>query len=118
MFRKIGVLKNFVKLTGKHLCHLSLFKVVGLRFATLLKKRLWHSCFPVNFANFLRTPIFIEHFRCLLQASGIDWGLTTMSATKNSRIAQEYEKTTSRLLSKHFCLQPYFREDLVSLLFA
>ena len=24
--------------------------------ATLLKKRLWHSCFPVNFAKFLRTP--------------------------------------------------------------
>ena len=28
----------------------SLFnKVVGLRLATLLKKRLWHRCFPVNF---------------------------------------------------------------------
>ena len=24
--------------------------------ATLLKKRLWHSCFPVNFTKFLRTP--------------------------------------------------------------
>ena len=23
---------------------------------TLLKKRLWHGCFPVNFAKFLRTP--------------------------------------------------------------
>ena len=28
----------------------------GLRPATLLKKRLWHTCFPVNFAKFLRTP--------------------------------------------------------------
>ena len=28
----------------------------GLRPATLLKKRLWHRCFPVNFAKFLRTP--------------------------------------------------------------
>ena len=27
----------------------------GLRPATLLKKRLWHRCFPVNFVNFLRT---------------------------------------------------------------
>ena len=26
--------------------------------ATLLKKRLWHRCFPVNFAKFLRTPFF------------------------------------------------------------
>ena len=27
----------------------------GLRSATLLKKRPWHVCFPVNFAKFLRT---------------------------------------------------------------
>ena len=26
----------------------------GLRPATLLKKRLWHRCFPVNFAKFLK----------------------------------------------------------------
>ena len=30
--------------------------VAGLRSATLLKKRLWHRCFPVNFAKFLGTP--------------------------------------------------------------
>ena len=29
--------------------------------STLLKKRLWHRCFPVNFENFLRTPFFTEH---------------------------------------------------------
>ena len=35
----------------------SLFnKVVGLRPATLLKKRPWHRCFPVNFAKFSSTP--------------------------------------------------------------
>ena len=28
----------------------------SLRPATLLKKRLWQSCFPVNFVKFLRTP--------------------------------------------------------------
>ena len=28
-----------------------------LRPATLLKKRLCHRCFPVNFAKFLKTPI-------------------------------------------------------------
>ena len=34
----------------------SLFnKVAGLRPATLLKKRLRHKCFPVNFTKFLRT---------------------------------------------------------------
>ena len=30
--------------------------VVDLGPVTLLKKRLWHRCFPVNFAKFLRTP--------------------------------------------------------------
>ena len=38
---KKDVLKNFTKFTG--------------RAATLLK-RLWHRCFPKNFANFLKTP--------------------------------------------------------------
>ena len=33
-------------------------KVAGLRSATLLKKRLWHKRFPVNFAKLLRAPFF------------------------------------------------------------
>ena len=33
----------------------------------VLKKRLiWHRCFPVNFAKFLRAPIFMEPLRSLL----------------------------------------------------
>ena len=44
-----GVLRNFTKFTGKHLCQ-------SLMPATLLKKRLRHRCFPVNFVKFLRTP--------------------------------------------------------------
>ena len=31
-------------------------QALGLRPATLLKKRLWLKCFPVNFAKFLRAP--------------------------------------------------------------
>ena len=54
---KKGVLRNFTKFTGKHLCQSLFFnKVAGLRPATLLKKRLWHRYFPVNFVKFLRTP--------------------------------------------------------------
>ena len=30
-------------------------KIAGLRPATLLKKGLWHRCFPVNLVKFLRT---------------------------------------------------------------
>ena len=51
------VRRNFTKFTGKHLCQSLFFnKVADLRPATLLKKRLWHRCFPVNFVKFLRTP--------------------------------------------------------------
>ena len=54
---KNGVLRNFAKFTGKHLRQSLLFnKVAGLRPATLLKKRICHRCFPVNFTKFLRTP--------------------------------------------------------------
>ena len=57
MFCKEGVLNNFRKFTGKHLCQSLFFnKVACLRAATLLKRSLWHKCFPLNFAKFLRTP--------------------------------------------------------------
>ena len=59
---KKGVLRNFSKFTGKHQCQ-SLF---CLRPATLLKKRLWHRCFPVNFEKFLITLFLTEHLRWLL----------------------------------------------------
>ena len=36
--------------------------------ATLLGKRGWHMCFPVNFTKFLRTPFLTEHFLLLLLA--------------------------------------------------
>ena len=67
MFCKKDVLRNFAKFTGKHLCQSLFFnKVAGLRPATVLKKRIWHRCLPVNFAKFLRTPFSIEHLRWLL----------------------------------------------------
>ena len=51
-----GVLRNFAKFTEKHLCQLLFYnKVAGPESATLIKKRLWHRCFPMNFAKFLRT---------------------------------------------------------------
>ena len=59
VFCQKGVLRNFKKFTGKHLCQSLFFsKVVSLRPATLLKKRLWHRCFPVNFLKFLREHLW------------------------------------------------------------
>ena len=39
---------------------------MNCRPATLLKNRLCHRCFPVNFVKFLRTPFFIAHLWWLL----------------------------------------------------
>ena len=50
-------LKNLSKFTGKHLCQSLFFN----KPATFLKKRLWHRCFAVNFAIFLRTPFFTDY---------------------------------------------------------
>ena len=47
--------RNFTKFTGKHLCQSLFFnKVACLKPATVLKKRLWHRRFPVNFPKFLK----------------------------------------------------------------
>ena len=57
-FLKKVVIENFTKFIGKHLCQSLFFnEVAGLSPATLLKKRRWHRCFPVNFVKFLRTPL-------------------------------------------------------------
>ena len=46
MFCEKGVLRNFAKFTGKHMCPSLLFnKVAGLGPATLLKKRLGTGVF-------------------------------------------------------------------------
>ena len=54
VFYKKGVLKIFAKSTGKQHARV---------FAALLKKIIWLMCFPVNFANFLRTPFLTEHLQ-------------------------------------------------------
>ena len=58
VFCKKGVLKNFAKFTGKHLCQLLFLNKKYL----LKKENLTH----VNFAKFARTFFFIEHLWWLL----------------------------------------------------
>ena len=54
--------KTFSKFAGKHLCKKLFFnKVAGLSSSTLLKRKLWRRCFPVNFVKFLITPYFIDN---------------------------------------------------------
>ena len=62
VFCRKGVLRNFAKFTGKHLCQSLFFnKVEGLR-----PLRFWHRYFPMNFSKFLRAPIFAEYLRWVL----------------------------------------------------
>ena len=61
-----GDLRNFAKFTEKHLCQiLSFKKIAWLSQQLYLKRRLWHRCFPVNFAKFLRIYFLTEHLRWL-----------------------------------------------------
>ena len=74
VFFQKGVLRNFAKFTGKHLCQSLFFnKVAGLKaMAQTLRetgtgetlaqvtKRLWQG-FPVNFVKFLRAP-FLQNY--------------------------------------------------------
>ena len=93
-----GVLKNFVKFTGKHLSQSRFFnKVGGRRPATLLKKRLSHRCFPVNFAKFLGTLFFIEQlWWLLLKQCLFIWNWT---ATKSLAVCLMNTKTEHRFYS-------------------
>ena len=65
---KEGVLINFTKFTGKHLCQcLVLNKVARHRPATLLKKETLAKMFSCEFCvKFLRTLFYIEHLWWLL----------------------------------------------------
>ena len=75
---KKAIRRNFTKFTGKHLCHSLFFdKVADLRPTTLFKRELLHSCFPVDFAKFSRTP-FLQNtsgqlILCFMEFS--DWEL-------------------------------------------
>ena len=77
MFCKKGALKKFAKFTRKHLCQSLFFNGVAL-----LKMRLWHRCFPVTFARFLRTP-FLKNTSggcfCTLNEYSINYSTGTLS---------------------------------------
>ena len=57
--------------------------IKGVRPATLLKKRLWHRCFPVNFAKFLRTSFIIDHLWWLLLSLYINCWITSRQENFN-----------------------------------
>ena len=52
----LEISQNSQKNTCVRVTFLIKLQASGLTPATLLKKSLWHRCFPVNFVKFLRTP--------------------------------------------------------------
>ena len=59
-------LKNFLKITGKHLCqslYLMKFQTSSQQFT---EERLQHRCFPVNSTRILRTPFLLKLLEQLL----------------------------------------------------
>ena len=77
VFCKKVVLRNFTKWKGKHVCQSLFFnKVAGLRPANLLKKRLWHRCFPVKFCEIFKNTFF---YRTALVAASENSNLCVFS---------------------------------------
>ena len=79
-----SVKKVFLKIQGP-----------GHRPETLLKKRLWHRCFPVNFAKFLRTP-FLQNIwdDCF-------WILQIEKANIHLLFCPRYASFTNRMMCNH-----------------
>ena len=60
---KKGVLRNFVKYIGKHLCQSSFFhKIAGLRPANFIKKETLAQVFFCEFCEIFKNTFFIEDF--------------------------------------------------------
>ena len=76
VFYEKGVLKNFAKFTGKHLCQSLFFINIAGQWPTiLLKKKLWNRYFPVNFAKFLRSPFLWKPSERLLLSMRIHFAV-------------------------------------------
>ena len=72
----------------------------GLRPSTLLKKRLWHNCFPVNFVKSLGTPFFEstsgacfckQQYQNLIKRMAQEWGFV-----------EHYIKLLTKIYNKAF----------------
>ena len=108
---KKGVLRNFAKFTGKHLCQSFFLNKLQARPVTLLRKRLWHRCFLVNFAKFLRTPSLRNTFGRLL--SDLYFFQKFFKLSKNLHCFLFYKNMNSGIVSDIFEKICSFFETLV-----
>ena len=105
VFCRKGVLRNFGNFTGKHLCRGLLYnKVAGLRTVTLLKKRFWYRCFPVNFSKFLKTPFITENLWWLLLKTPVNQLIFREELVD---LQLYYSRTCSQEVFKHLCFKHF-----------
>ena len=104
-FCRKGVLRNFEKFTRKHLYQSLLFnKAADLRTVTLLKKRFWYRCFPVNFSKFLKTLSIAEHLRWLLLKTSVNQLIFREELVD---LQLYYSRTFSQEVFKHMCFKHF-----------
>ena len=65
VFCKKGVLTNFAKFTGKHLCQSLFNKIPGLR-PNFIKNKTLAQVFSCEFTGISKNTFFTEHVRWLL----------------------------------------------------
>ena len=61
VFCKKGVLRNFTKFTGKHLCQSLFFNKVAGQACNFIKKETLAQVFPCEFCEISKNIFFIEH---------------------------------------------------------
>ena len=82
VFRKKNVFLEILQNSQKDICARVSFLIIYRRPpATLLKKRLLHRCFPVNFPKFLRTS-FSQNTSGRLLLPGVSKPAVSRSSTK------------------------------------
>ena len=59
-----------------------LIKFIDLKPTMLLKKRLWHRCFPSSFAKFLRTPFLQKSTGCCFCRKRLQQRCSTVNLAK------------------------------------
>ena len=107
-FYKNGVLISFAKFTRKRLCRESLVKTVAS--CRMIKQRLQHWCFPVNFAKILRTLILSNFCKRLQITQNKSHALTGIRKDNSQSICQiwfcctsEFELAQTNLISQKPC---------------
>ena len=98
-------------------------QALGLRPATLLKKRLWHICFPENFVKFLRTIfsqktsgrllLFFAHLaKSLFTICYISWPIHFKARVKDKSVVGQFDATglfrCPLKTSENLCFSDFF----------